>query len=89
MDTNARAQLVLLAHSAKLTSMSAPVRLVRTTGSVLTRQMVLSATASLPIREPIAKQVCLFYFILFFYFLFFFVICLLQEYRHTCKADTT
>ena len=59
MGTNAAVRQVLLAQNARSTSMNAPVRLVRTTETVLTRRMAINATVSLPLRARAARQVFL------------------------------
>lgn len=57
MVTNVAARQDLQAQNAKLTSMNAPARLVRTTDSVLTRQMAINAIVGLPLKAQTARQV--------------------------------
>lgn len=59
MVTNVAARQDLQAQNAKSTPMNAPARLVRTTDTVLTRQMAINATVSLPLKEQTARQVFL------------------------------
>lgn len=59
MVTNVAARQDLQAQNAKLTSMNAPALLARTTDTVLTRQMAINATVSLPLKAQTARQVFL------------------------------